>query len=131
LVRPSNNCLVPPGAEPGPNSGEIDPELAPRPEALLVRGPTYDKFYGTPLDLARRSQDIRYLVIVGVVTEISMNGKLLSAANCGYRVPSVTHGVARPEPDVPRDPAPQVRPTTGQPRDRRNDSQRGLRPQPK
>jgi nicotinamidase-related amidase len=72
------------------------PGTDPRPEELLVRGPTYLKLYGTPLDLAWRSQDIRYLVIVGVVTEISMNGKLLSAANCGYRVPSVTRGVASP-----------------------------------
>jgi hypothetical protein len=74
----------------------MDPELAPRPEELLVRGPTYRKLCGTPLDPARRSQDIRYLVIADVVTEIPMNGKLLSAANCGYRVPSVTHGVASP-----------------------------------
>jgi hypothetical protein len=58
--------------------------------------PPNHKPYGTPLDLARRSQDIRYLVIVGVVTEISMNGKLHSAAYRGYRVPSVTHGVASP-----------------------------------
>ena len=96
----------------------------PRNGRLPGPAPTYHKLYGTPLDLAQRSQDIRYVVIVGVVTEISMNGKLHSAAYRGYRVPSVTHGVASPEPDVPRDPAPQVRPTTGQPRDRRNDSQR-------
>src|SRR5207237_1916680 len=44
---PSGNCLISPDAEPGPNSAEVVPELAPRPEELVVRGHTYDKFYGT------------------------------------------------------------------------------------
>src|SRR5262249_8563639 len=88
--RPSGNCLVPAAAEPGPDSGEIVPELAPRPDELVVRGHTYDKFYGTPLDLALRSQDIRYLAIAGVVTEICVNCTVLSAANRDYRVTAVT-----------------------------------------
>jgi ureidoacrylate peracid hydrolase len=98
--RRSGNCLVPSDAEPGPNSGEIVLELAPRPEELVVRGHTYDKFYGTPLDLALRGQDVRYLVIAGVVTEICVNCTLLSAANRDYRVTAVTDGVASPWPEL-------------------------------
>jgi ureidoacrylate peracid hydrolase len=98
--RPSGNCLIPPDAEPGPDSVEIVPELAPRPGELVVRGHTYDKFHGTPLDLALRSQDVRYLVIAGVVTEICVNCTLLSAANRDYRVTAVTDGVASPWPDL-------------------------------
>jgi nicotinamidase-related amidase len=98
--RPSGNCLVPPDPNAGPNSGEIVAELAPRPEELVISGHTYDKFYGTPLELALRGQDIRYLVIAGVVTEICVNCTLLSAANRDYRVTAVTDGVASPRPEL-------------------------------
>ena len=100
-LRPALQQLPGPArCQPGPNSVEIVPELAPRPEELVVRGHTYDKFYGTPLDLALRSQDIRYLVIAGVVTEICVNCTLLSAANRDYRVTAVTDGVASPWPEL-------------------------------
>ena len=66
----------------------------------MVRGHTYDKFYGTPLDLALRSQDIRYLIITGVVTDICVNCTLLSAANRDYRVTAVTDGVATLWPEL-------------------------------
>jgi ureidoacrylate peracid hydrolase len=91
---PSGNCLVAPDPEPGPDSAEIILELAPRPDELVVRGHTYDKFHGTPLDLALRSQDIRCLIITGVLTDICVNCTLLSAAMRDYRVTAVTDGVA-------------------------------------
>jgi ureidoacrylate peracid hydrolase len=91
---PSSNCLVGPAADPGPNSADTIPELAPQPGELVVRGHTYDKFYGTPLDLALRSQDIRYLIITGVLADVCVNCTLLSAACRNYRVTAVTDGVA-------------------------------------
>jgi ureidoacrylate peracid hydrolase len=97
---PSSNCLIAPQAGQGPNSSEIIPELAPRPDELVVRGHTYDKFYGTPLDLALRSQDIRYLIVTGVVTDVCVNCTLLSAANRDYRVTAVTDGVATLWPEL-------------------------------
>jgi ureidoacrylate peracid hydrolase len=100
LGLPSGSCLVAPSAEPGPNSAEIIPELAPRADELVVRGHTYDKFHGTPLDLALRSQDIRCLVITGVLTEICVNCTLLSAAMRDYRVTAVTDGVAALSPHL-------------------------------
>jgi nicotinamidase-related amidase len=95
-----NDCLVSPDAEPGPDFADIVPELAPRPDELVVRGHIYGKFHGTPLDLALRSQDVRYLVIAGVVTEVCVNCTLVSAANRDYRVTAVTDGVASPWPEL-------------------------------
>src|SRR5574340_232886 len=57
--RPSANCLIGPGAEPGCNSADTIAELAPRADELVVRSHSYDKFLDTPLDLALRSRDIR------------------------------------------------------------------------
>jgi nicotinamidase-related amidase len=100
--RPSSNCLIgwSPSAGLGPNSHDIVPELAPRPQELVVQGHTYDKFYCTPLDLALRSQDIRYLFITGVVTDVCVNCTLLSAANRDYRVTAVIDGVATLWPEL-------------------------------
>lgn len=91
---PSSNCLIAPAADPGPNSADIIPELAPRPEEFVVCGHTYDKFYGTPLDLALRSRDIRYLIVTGILADVCVNCTLLSAANREYRVTAVIDGVA-------------------------------------
>jgi nicotinamidase-related amidase len=91
---PSSNCLIAPVAEQGPNSAKVVPELAPRPDELVVRGHTYDKFLGTPLDLALRSRDVRCLIVTGVLTDVCVNCTLLSAASRDYRVTAVTDGVA-------------------------------------
>ncbi len=98
--HPSGNCLVGPDAPQGPNSAEIIPELAPRPGELVIAAHTYDKFYGTPLDLALRSQEIRYLLITGIVTDICVNSTVLAAANRDYRVTVVTDGVATLWPEI-------------------------------
>ena len=97
---PSNNCLIGPGAGEGPESAQTVAELAPRTDELVVRGYTYDKFYGTPLDLALRSRDVRYLMITGVVTDVCVNSTLMSAANRDYRVTAVTDGVATLWPEI-------------------------------
>jgi nicotinamidase-related amidase len=97
---PSGNCLVGPVAGAGPDSAEVVPELAPRPDELVVGGHTYDKFLGTPLDLALRARDVRSLVVTGVLTDVCVNCTLLSAANRDYRVTAVTYGVATLWPDL-------------------------------
>jgi ureidoacrylate peracid hydrolase len=97
---PSGNCLIGPRAAPDANSAETIPELASRPDELVVRGHTYDKFLGTPLDLALRSQDVRCLVITGILTDVCVNCTLLSAANRDYRVTAVTDGVATLWPEL-------------------------------
>jgi nicotinamidase-related amidase len=91
---PSNNCLIAPVPEAGPNSADTVAELTPRPDELVVRGHTYDKFLGTPLDLALRSRDVRCLVVTGILADVCVNCTLLSAANRDYRVTAVTDAVA-------------------------------------
>jgi ureidoacrylate peracid hydrolase len=100
LGLPSSNCLIGARAEPGPNSAETIAELKPRPDELVVRGHTYDKFLATPLDLALRSQDVRCLIVTGILTDVCVNCTLLSAANRNYRVTAVTDGVATLWPDL-------------------------------
>jgi ureidoacrylate peracid hydrolase len=97
---PSSNCLIGPEAPQGPNAADTIPELAPRPDELVVRGHTYDKFLGTPLDLALRSRDVRCLLVTGILTDVCVNCTLLSAANRDYRVTAVTDGVATLWPEL-------------------------------
>ena len=96
----SSNCLIGAGADDGPNSAQTVPELAPRPDELVVRSHTYDKFCDTPLDLALRSLDVRYLAITGVVTDVCVNATLMTAAMRDYRVTAVTDGVATLWPEL-------------------------------
>jgi nicotinamidase-related amidase len=97
---PSANCLIGPGTDDGPNSADIVAELAPRANELVITGHAYDKFLGTPLDLALRSLDIRWLVITGIITDICVNSTLVAAANRDYRVTAVTDGVATLWPEI-------------------------------
>jgi len=97
---PSGNCLVGPGASQGVESAEMVPALAPRPGELVIAAHTYDKFYGTPLELALCSRGITHLLITGVTTDVCVNSTLLAAANRNYRVTVVTDGVATIEDDV-------------------------------
>jgi nicotinamidase-related amidase len=84
---PSGNCVV--GTE-GPESPATIDELKPLPGELVVAGFSVDKFYGTPLDLALRGQDIRYLIITGIMADICVNATLLSATIREYRVTALT-----------------------------------------
>lgn len=98
--RPSGNCLIGPGEPTGPDSAEIVAELAPLPGELVVDGHTYDKFHGTPLDLALRSRAVRFLVVTGVVTDVCVNATVMSAASRDYRVTVATDGVATLWPEL-------------------------------
>ncbi|MCZ6794727.1 MAG: cysteine hydrolase [Planctomycetota bacterium] len=98
--RPSGNALVGPESPQGPDSPAVIEELAPRPDELVVQGYAYDKFYGTPLDHALRSRDIRYLLITGVTADICVNATLMSATTREYRVTAVTDGTATLWPNI-------------------------------
>ncbi len=100
LGRPSSNCLIDADGEDGPNSAAITPELAPTGEELVVDGHTYDKFYGTPLDLALRSHGVECLVVTGVTTDVCVNATILAAAHRNYRVTAVRDAMAAPEGDL-------------------------------
>ncbi len=97
---PSSNCLIGHNAGTGTESADTIPALAPRPEELIIRGHTYDKFYGTPLDLALRSQDISHLFLTGITTDVCVNSTLIAASQRNYRVTAITDGCASPWPEL-------------------------------
>jgi ureidoacrylate peracid hydrolase len=92
--RPSDNCLIGPRHGRGVESADIIDELSPRPDELVVPGHTYDKFHGTPLDLALRCHETRQLLVTGVTTDVCVNATLIAAAMRDYRVTAVTDAVA-------------------------------------
>jgi ureidoacrylate peracid hydrolase len=91
---PSSNCLIGPQPGEGAESADTIGELAPRQDELVVRAHTYDKFYGTPLDLALRCRNIDRLLVTGVTTDICVNATVIAAATRNYRVTAVSDGVA-------------------------------------
>jgi nicotinamidase-related amidase len=92
--HPSNNCLIGPQKGEGPESAVTIDALAPRPEELVIAAHAYDKFYGTPLDLALRAQGIDRIVATGVTTDVCVNSTVLAAANRNYRAIVAVDGVA-------------------------------------
>jgi ureidoacrylate peracid hydrolase len=98
--HPSNNCLIGVRGGTGVESAEIIPELAPRADELVIAGHTYDKFYGTPLELALRSRRVTHLLVTGVTTDICVNCTVLAAANRNYYVTAVKDGMATVEEDL-------------------------------
>ena len=96
----SNNCLIGHNAGTGAESADTIPALQPRPEELVIRGHTYDKFYGTPLDLALRSQNISHLFMAGITTDVCVNATLIAATQRNYRVTAITDGCASPWPEL-------------------------------
>ncbi|MBG31030.1 MAG: hypothetical protein CMI31_13685 [Opitutae bacterium] len=100
LGHPSSNCLIGPNAAEGVESAETVEALVPLPGELVVQGHTYDKFYGTPLDLSLRSQGITHLVATGITTDVCVSGTVISGTTRDYRVTLCIDGVASPFPDL-------------------------------
>ncbi len=86
----SRNCLIGPGAGEGPESAATVDALAPRANELVIQAHTYDKFYGTHLDLALRSLRVDRLLLTGVTTDVCVNSTLIAASTRNYRVTAVT-----------------------------------------
>ena len=88
------NCLIGPNPGTGAESAATIPALKPQPGELVVQAHTYDKFYGTHLDLALRAQNIRRLIVTGVTTDVCVNSTIVSGSTRDYRVTAVTDGMA-------------------------------------
>lgn len=91
---PSSNCLIGPNAGAGPESAATVPELAPNRDELVIQAHTYDKFYGTPLDLFLRSRGIDRVLVTGVTTDVCVNATIIAASTRDYRVTAVRDGMA-------------------------------------
>jgi nicotinamidase-related amidase len=93
---PSSSCLE------GTPSAETAPDLAPRPDELIVRKRGYDAFAGTPLDGALRARDVTSLVVTGTMTDICVLATVIGAFHRQYRVTVVDDGVATLWPEIQR-----------------------------
>lgn len=93
---PSSNCLE------GDPSVETVPDLAPRPEELVVRKHWYDAFNGTPLDGALRARGVTTLVVTGTMTDVCVLATVVGAFNREYRIAVVEDAVATLWPEVQR-----------------------------
>jgi len=94
---PSSNSII---GTVGPECPDTIDELKPLPGELVVRGYTLDKFYGTPLDLALRSRDIRYLMFTGMLADLCLGATLFSAAMRDYRVTALTDCITTLWPNI-------------------------------
>jgi nicotinamidase-related amidase len=87
---PSSNCLIGAGKPEGAESAATVDELKPEADELVVQGHTYDKFYGTHLDLALRSHGVDRLILTGITTDVCVNATLISGSTRNYRVTAVS-----------------------------------------
>jgi nicotinamidase-related amidase len=94
--RPSSACLE------GTASAETVPDLAPRPDEMVVRKRGYDAFFGTLLDGALRARNVTSLVVTGTMTDICVLATVTAALHRQYRVTLVEDGVATLWPEIQR-----------------------------
>ena len=93
---PSSSCLE------GTSSAETVPDLAPRPDEIVVRKRGYDAFAGTLLDRALRARNVTSLVVTGTMTDICVLATVTAALHREYRVTLVEDGVAMFWPEIQR-----------------------------
>jgi len=93
---PSSSCLE------GTASAETVPDLAPRPDEIVVRKRGYDAFAGTLLDRALRARNVTSLVVTGTMTDICVLATVTAALHREYRVTLVEDGVATLWPEIQR-----------------------------
>jgi ureidoacrylate peracid hydrolase len=91
---PSGSCLIGSNPGTGAESSATIYALAPRDGELVIQAHAYDKFYGTPLELALRTWGVDRLIVTGVTTDICVNSTILAAANRNFRVIAITDGMA-------------------------------------
>ena len=93
---PSSSCLE------GTSSAETVPDLAPRPDEIVVRKRGYDALAGTLLDRALRARNVTSLVVTGTMTDICVLATVTAALHREYRVTLVEDGVATLWPEIQR-----------------------------
>jgi nicotinamidase-related amidase len=77
---------------PGTPGWEIHPDLAPRPDDIVIQKHTPNSFYQTPLLETLRQRDITALVIAGMQTEYCIDTTTRQAAALDFAVTLVADG---------------------------------------
>ncbi len=93
---PSSSCLL------GEANVHVIPDLAPRPDELVVTKHHYDGFNGTALDQAFRSRDVTHLVLTGTMTDICVLATAIGGMNREYRMTVVEDATATLRPEIQR-----------------------------
>ena len=73
---------------------EIIDELKPKPDEMTIIKRRFSAFAGTELDMVLRTFDIRYLIFVGVATNICVESSLRDASHLQYLPVIVSDSVA-------------------------------------
>jgi nicotinamidase-related amidase len=94
---PSNNSVL--GTE-GPENPDTIDDLKPLPGEPVIRGYTLDKFFGTPMELILNANDIRYLIMTGMMTDLCVAATLFSASMRDFRVTALTDCLATIWPEI-------------------------------
>ncbi len=76
----------------GSSGAKVIDELAPQPGEPVIRTPTYDAFFGTPLDHVLRRKGIKNLVLAGTMANVCVLHAAGSASLRGYKVVWVEDG---------------------------------------
>jgi ureidoacrylate peracid hydrolase len=63
---------------------DIIEELKPKPEDIVVRKQKYDGFIGTNLDIILKTHQVRYLIFIGVATNVCVESTLRHAFFLDY-----------------------------------------------
>jgi ureidoacrylate peracid hydrolase len=63
---------------------EIVEELRPQPEEIVVVKPKYNAFSGTDLDTTLKAYNLKYLIFVGIATNICVEAAVRDACNLDY-----------------------------------------------
>ncbi len=63
---------------------DIIEELKPKPEDIVIRKQKYDGFIGTNLDIILRTHQIKYLIFIGVATNVCVESTLRHAFFLDY-----------------------------------------------
>jgi len=79
---------------PGSEGVEFVDEMAPRPDEYVAMKATVSALAGTGLDSHLRTSGIRHLVLVGVATNMVVEGTTRQAVDMGYQVTILGDGCA-------------------------------------
>jgi nicotinamidase-related amidase len=70
----------------GPDFAELVPELAPKPNDILITKRQPNAFYGTELDLQLRRRQMTGIVLIGVSTSSGVDGTARAAYERAYNI---------------------------------------------
>ena len=105
--------VFPPHAIVGTKGAAIVPELAPRPEDIVVPKRRYSGFFGTDLDITLRERRVDTVRIVGDCTNICVLYTAADARNLGYAVEVLAEGVTSFDEEAHRDALRELEKTLG------------------